>query len=562
MLRKSRVSALVEVTLAVLFTDSLLAATNRYMVRTRVPGKVALRQVVEASDSIAPERRGALVFESVPGFAAELTDEEVAQLRKSPDVLYVEEDAEIRAFANDTVVRGQETTPYGVTTVRAPEVWAVTKGRTVTDGKPVHVVVIDTGIDYESPELVHAYVDGRNLIAQPPSNDPRDDNGHGSHVAGTIAAAMNTEGVVGVAPEVEIHAIKVLNACGSGSVALLVKAVDWVLEKKAERGGLWIMSLSLGSSTSRNLEREAFQKAADAGILTVAASGNGYNDNPIEEISFPAAYPSVVAVGAIAVDEETKAKTIAGFSQRGPELKLVAPGVAVLSTVTSAGVSTNDGRTLAGALPVATNAEAEEVCLPIEPVTAKFVFCGFGGTAADFPDDVRGKIALIERGNGVLFVDKAKNALAAGAIGAVIFNNVDGAFGMSMEIESPTEIPLTLGISRADGEALRATPDAELTLSFGRRGFANFNGTSMATPHVSAVAALAWAVAPTATASQIREALIATASDLGEAGYDTTFGHGLVDALAAAKSLAPSRFGVPAQPSGPPTIRRILVRGR
>ena len=105
-------------------------------------------------------------------------------------------------------------------------------------------------------------------------------------------------------------------------------------------------------------------------------------------------------------------------------------------------------------------------------------------------------------------------------------------------------VPFTLAMSREDGLALRATPTVSLSLSFGLEGFAVLQGTSMASPHAAGAAALVWAVAPTAPATAIVDAMIRTAKDLGAAGFDTTFGNGLVNALDAAKKLNPTAFGV------------------
>ncbi len=159
-----------------------------------------------------------------------------------------------------------------------------------------------------------AFRGGCNEFTQKP--DPLDDNGHGTHVAGTIAAAQDGSGVVGVAPQADIYSIKVLDSCGSGQLSKIVQAINWVLNAKKEIGGNWIMSLSLGSDEPSLAETEAFQRAADGGILlTFAASGNNYSTNPVDGLTFPAALPTGVTVGAV-----DSLGQVADFTARsGPE---------------------------------------------------------------------------------------------------------------------------------------------------------------------------------------------------------------------------------------------------
>src|SRR5438105_2086979 len=150
------------------------------------------------------------------------------------------------------------------------------------------------------------------------------DHGHGTHVAGTIAAVDNGIGVVGVAPEARLWSVKALDATGSGTNEDVVAAAQWVLAKKQELGGNWIVSMSFGSSSASRAEDEAFAKLRDADVLCVAAAGN----SGFPALDYPAAYASVLSVGAIAAD-----RTTAWFSSGGGTLGVMAPGVDVLSTV-------------------------------------------------------------------------------------------------------------------------------------------------------------------------------------------------------------------------------------
>ena len=255
-------------------------------------------------------------FESINGFAADLTDAQVVRLLSSGEVEDIEPVIQRHVLA-DAVIPGQQTTPFGVAMVNAPSVWPVTKGKALNGTGSIHVAAIDTGIDYRSPELQRAYKGGHNFIAN--NDDPFDDFGHGSHVSGIIVAADDRNGVVGVAPDADIYALKVLDQCGSGSSDNVISSIDWILQKRQEIGGNWIVNLSLGSDQSSTAERNAFQRASDAGVLFFAASGNSYSGT--DGLSFPAGYPSVVSVGAV-----DSTQTVASFSQRGAGLKVVAPG--------------------------------------------------------------------------------------------------------------------------------------------------------------------------------------------------------------------------------------------
>jgi subtilisin family serine protease len=549
---------------------------QHYIVGTRVSPRVVAADVL-AND--LPERpwrsrsHELHSFRSVDAFEVDMTWDEAQAMKKRPDVAYVEMDKPVHMLA-DSVTPGTETTPYGIAMVNAPQVWPVTQGKAVGNGTPIHVAIIDTGISYSDTELAPAYRGGFNELNLTP--DPLDDNGHGTHVAGTIAAAMNGDGVVGVAPNVDIYSVKVLDACGSGSLSQILRGVDWVMQKKSEIGGNWIMSLSLGSDGASTSEASSFQNAYNAGILTFAAAGNGYPDSA--GLSYPAAYSTVVSVGAI-----DSTGTIASFSQRGPDLKVVAPGVSVLSTFVdvaeldnvadSSGISVDAhkiGAFDAGGNPLN--------CTSLSTAIGNIVNCG-SGNKSEFPASVNGNIALIQRGgtstvtgSTLTFAEKAQNAKAAGAVAAIVYNNraTDNPTdppGWGINGVPSTSIPKTVvGVTQVDGQKLltaAGTSTVKFVTNNNTLGYALLNGTSMATPHASGVGALVWAVAPGMTNQQIMQAIEDNAHDLGDPGRDDTYGAGLVDAYATAKALNPAAFGNGTQPPPPatPSGRRGLRRG-
>ena len=214
--------------------------------------------------------------------------------------------------------------PWGIARVKASAVWSRTMG------KGVKVGVIDTGIDSKHPDLAANYKGGVNIVDS--SADPMDDNGHGSHVAGTIAAVKDGKGVVGVAPEASLYAIKVLDADGGGTPDAIVDGLQWAAEHK-----LNVVNLSLGGTGTAALKR-AVKAAYKAGVTIVAASGN----DPKEPVSSPANYPESIAVSA-----SSKVDGIAPFASTGPEIAFIAPGVDIVSSAPGGGLAQHSGTSMA-----------------------------------------------------------------------------------------------------------------------------------------------------------------------------------------------------------------------
>jgi len=269
--------------------------------------------------------RNARVMDPVDLVAADLTDDEAAALRQSPNVRYVSRvvprsiSGTLRRLppvaVNDSPLTANQEVPWGVDKVHARDVWPTGRGAFV------NVAILDTGIDRTHPDVAGNVAGTYDTFAQ--TYTAADDNGHGTHVAGTIAAADNNIGVVGVAPEAKIWAVKVLDASGNGSDETVIAGLAQVMKWKQTFGGNWIVSLSLGAVDPSVPEQDAFQKAADAGILAVAAAGN----RGMPQIDYPAGYPNVLAVGAVD-DTDTEPN----FSSWGSGLGVVAPGVNILSS--------------------------------------------------------------------------------------------------------------------------------------------------------------------------------------------------------------------------------------
>lgn len=551
----------IAVVVATLFASHLAAAeTQRYLIGTRASAHAEARRIFRDHD----ETRVVREFEEVGALAADLTADEAQALRRSGTVRYVEEVQERHLFdttphALTPATRSSQylaqVVPWGIDTVRARELWPLTRG-----SGPVNIAIFDTGVDPTHPDLAGGIGGMYNTLTK--GDDARDDNDHGTHVAGTIAARDNGFGVVGVAPEAKIWAVKVLNNAGGGTSENIVEGVEWTIAWKRVVGGNWIVSLSLGAELPSSAERDAFKRLHDEGILVIAATGNDSRAS----ISYPAGYPTVLAVGAI--DRSSK---VASFSNGGAGIGVVAPGVGVASTVPQNSVAVSSAKLDSGDVYVSTPLGGSAS----GDVTARYVYCGWGIGPSDFPPSVRGNIALIQRGASVTFNEKVRNAKTAGAAGVVIFNSDDfSPMRWSLILSecinndcrpSADDLafpwPVTVAISHADGEKLLARGGATITIGAWIDSYDTYNGTSMATPHVTGVAALLWTLAPKASADQIRAAIEAGASDIGDKGYDLRAGFGIADALTSAKMLAPQLFGLPgAPPPPPPSTRRRTAR--
>lgn len=216
------------------------------------------------------------------------------------------------ASASMVTMANRSKIPWGIKKVNAPAAWDFTQGA------GVRVAVIDTGIDASHADLDGA-VDGGYGAAADCSREEcyLDDNGHGTHVAGTIAGrGAGQFGVYGVAPKARLYAVKVLGADGSGSLSDVIKGIIWCANNDIQ-----VANMSLGSDTPSETMQRALRYAKARGVVVVAAAGNSGG-----AVGYPAAYPETIAVSAMDWNDQ-----LASFSSRGPQVKFTAPGVAVLS---------------------------------------------------------------------------------------------------------------------------------------------------------------------------------------------------------------------------------------
>jgi serine protease len=306
-------------------------------------------------------------------------------------------------FFDQGMTSGAAVSNFGVNGVTA---WNTSNGANVT------VAIVDTGIAYETfgsftqaPDLAGAtFVSPYNFVAN--TTHANDDNGHGTHCAGTVRQSTNNGvGVAGLAYGARLMPVKVLGSNGSGSFTAIANGIRWAADNGAD-----VISLSLGGSTGTSTLSSAVTYAWNAGCVLCAATGNTGRSG----VSYPARYTQCIAVGATRFDGAR-----AGYSTYGTGIDVVAPG---------------------------------------------------GDTTVD------------QNGDGY----------------------VDGILQQTFATGTPNTF-----------------------------SYYFFQGTSMATPHVAAIAAMVIANRPAYTNTQVRSAIESSCRDLGTAGYDTRFGNGLVNAAAA-----------------------------
>lgn len=225
---------------------------------------------------------------------------------------FLEEHEDILAVEVDHLVSiNSQTIDWGQKKINAPLAW-----QSNFTGKGVKIAVLDTGI---APHKDLAVAGGVSFTTYTKSF--HDDNGHGTHVAGIIGAQKNGIGVVGVAPDSQLYAVKVLNEKGLGHVSEIVSGIEWSITNNMD-----IINLSLSTTHDSLVLRNVVNKAYQNGILVVASAGN-HGTGSGDTVEFPAKYDAAIAVSAI--DSNNKRGS---FSATGPSVEITAPGVGILST--------------------------------------------------------------------------------------------------------------------------------------------------------------------------------------------------------------------------------------
>ncbi|WP_185956138.1 S8 family peptidase [Melghirimyces algeriensis] len=234
-------------------------------------------------------------------------------MERHPDVVHWEMDSHVNItdpYAGEIIEGTTQHLPWGIRDVGANKVWPYTKGR------GVKIAVIDTGIDNEHPAIKKNYSGGVNILS--PMFTPHDYNGHGTHVAGTIAGRAEAMNVIGVAPRVHLYAVKAFNRKGSANLSDLLSAINWCIENEMD-----VVNMSFGMAKVSDSLGQAIQTAYRKGIVMVAAAGNqGTSDH----VDYPARFNETIGVTAT-----TKDGSIASFSNTGKEVDIAAPGEKISS---------------------------------------------------------------------------------------------------------------------------------------------------------------------------------------------------------------------------------------
>lgn len=469
----------------------------------------------------------------------------IEKLRKHPSVESIEPNYQRFLMAQNQ--------PWGIAQTQSDQL-------TDADGANMTVCIIDSGYERVNPDLNANNASGTNNSGT--GNWYQNGGSHGTHVAGTIAGVNNSEGVVGIMPNtnVNLHIVKVFNEAGWGYVGELSDAVDTCVNNGAK-----VVNMSLGGAGSSVTEKNALQAAADTGVLLIAASGNDGDAS----LSYPASYDVVMAVGALDSNNQH-----AEFSQYTSQVEVSAPGEAILSTVAG------DGRL--GYITVGSTTYGNDNVVPqthyiqsggnyvVSNVDGSangvLASCTISGSSYSCTN-VNGNICLAERndnqkGSNYPEINPAKACADAGASAVIVYSDSSRpGLQNPFLVDANTDVTVpTVSVSRTLGQQLMGQlgTNASLTVN-GSQDYAYYNGTSMATPHVTGVAALVWSNNPDCTADEVRSALKSTAVDLDVAGRDDKTGFGLVQAKAASDALATSCGGT--TPPPPPPTGNTLENG-
>ena len=403
---------------------------------------------------------------AVHGFAANMTDAEARALARDPSVALVEPDQRISA---DLHTNNFQTVPTGVDRIDADQ--NATAHITNAPGGAnlnIDVAVIDTGVDTQHPDLNVA--GGMGFLPDPNQQQPNcsnhlyeDDNGHGTHVAGTIAAIDNDRGVVGVAPGARIWAVKVLDSAGSGSDSCVIAGIDWVTNRRAEFNDgagdgdpgidIQVANMSLGGPTggvppSQDAMCSAIDAAVNVGVVFAVAAGNSSADastfspahctSPVVVSAFgdfdgkPGALSSQTATfnscPGPAANRIVHDDTFACFSNFGPDVDIAAPGVDIISTW-----------------------KADPVCNPLP-----YCYNTISGTSMATPH-VTGALALFLLATGYSGSAEASSVMSAFTAGGYT-RPQNSSCGFTGDPDSFHEPVLYVGNSCAAGSTSSPTP--------------------------------------------------------------------------------------------------------
>lgn len=342
----------------------------------RPPRKIIVFEekfVTEAAQIALVRNFGAVIIKPlslINGMAVYLPPQAERALLGRPEVVRIDDDIVVNAIGKPKPPQPAEVLPWGVNRIDAELAWPTTTGLTVK------VAIMDTGIDLDHSDLQTNIKGNVNTIN--PLKSGNDDNGHGTHVAGIVAAIDNEIGVIGVGPEISLYAVKVLGKNGSGWLSDIIEGFDWCINNNMQ-----VINMSFGSSSTVQSFHDAIIKTYQAGLVLVGAAGNNGG-----AVIYPAAYPDVIAVSA-----SDSTDNIASWSSRGPEVDLIAPGVNINSTYNNGYYKTMSGTSMACPHVVGTAA--------LVLTTAIGVYYDLDGDGLWDPDEVKSKLEATSENLGL-----------------------------------------------------------------------------------------------------------------------------------------------------------------
>ncbi|XJZ26975.1 Ig-like domain-containing protein [Bacillota bacterium Lsc_1132] len=265
-------------------------------------------------------------FQSVPAISVKLTQQAITELNKNPNVAYMEPNVKFKISDNqlkpykirsnlDTTASTipSEESQWDLQASNSPTAWQ--EGIT---GKGVKVAILDTGIATHPDLTIEG---GISMVSY--TNSYSDDNGHGTHIAGIVGAKHNGIGMVGVSPDAQLYAVKVLDNLGEGNLSDILSGLDWAISNHMN-----IINLSLGTDVDSQLFHDMVDKAYNNGIFVVSASGNSGNAQGTgDNVSYPAKYSHALSISAVDIN-----MVRASFSSTGSKIDFSAGGVNVVST--------------------------------------------------------------------------------------------------------------------------------------------------------------------------------------------------------------------------------------
>jgi subtilisin family serine protease len=428
------------------------------------------------------------------------------QLTRDTDIIEADFDNEVFALGSsspaDLTRTLEEMLPWGLEMIQANQL--------DTGDNNITVCIVDSGLAIGHPDFDHDMITGTDTVKfyGPAWNWSEDKSGHGTHVAGTIAAlAGNDQGVSGVG-RFRLHIARALGDDGRGYESDIRKAVEQCVDAGAQ-----VINLSLGGSYMSLMSSQFYTEVVEEkGIMMIAAAGNDGNQRKL----YPASHPSVISVGAV---YEWGTRWI--NSNKNDQVEFMGPGHKIWSTTsTTTSVQVDDFAYIAVHIPGTHFAETS---------TGKLVYCEADDKKCKDADD--GDICIFSR-DGTSIQDMLKSCVKGGGAGAIIFDANSNDFDSWSADDSEIGIP-AVAVKEDFGIELMTKLGETVTIGDSQDSdgvqyaYEMRTGTSMASPHVAAAAALLWSNHGDCTNHQIRYALAMNAEN-PDGSCDDYYGYGIV----------------------------------